>query len=516
MKDIVHLRSAQGLVVALSLANLCFLTVWRELLFAEPADSYWLPEYTATSYAAAIVNVLVLTLLLWAVPARLAGSSTPWLATLGRLLLLAVLLIPLNYLRLVLGVAENAIIWIVDHWPITLPVAAAVALSAFYAMVVHLRALTQAVAVGCVILAPFAVSNLAQAAWTAARLTSATPGEAAPPDRKAPAGPRIVWLIMDELDLRLAFLQRPAGVVLPEFDRLRGQAFFALNAHSHSKNTKQAIPSFLTQKVVALAEPRGAAALHLTFEDFENAPDEDLDDTRHYFAEAAAAGARIGLVGYYHPYCRLFWRHLASCTGFAMNTYAPESGHSLAAEALSQLVGITPFSRRFNAIHTYKAAEKEILRLVANNAVDIVYVHAPVPHGPNIWDAKTDGFTIFNTTKDGYFDNLVLADRLLGRIRGAMERADLWDRSVVLLTSDHEWRHSYLYDNRRIPKIPFLLKMPGQETALEFSAEFSPMRVTKDLLLRLQSQQLTTPEEVAYWIGHSQPRPSKPVLVRAR
>ena len=76
----------------------------------------------------------------------------------------------------------------------------------------------------------------------------------------------------------------------------------------------------------------------------------------------------------------------------------------------------------------------------------------------------------------------------------------LWDQTAVLLTSDHEWRHAYLYDNRRVRKIPFLLKMPGQENQLEFTPSFAPMRVTKDLLLGILGRDLTTPEAVAGWL----------------
>ena len=81
-----------------------------------------------------------------------------------------------------------------------------------------------------------------------------------------------------------------------------------------------------------------------------------------------------------------------------------------------------------------------------------------------------------------------------------MEQAGLWDSTVVFLTSDHEWRHVYLYDNRRVRKIPFVLKMPGQKVQFEFSPSFAPMRVTKDLLLGILDRDLVTPEAVGKWL----------------
>jgi hypothetical protein len=509
VKEAAHFRSVQGFCVALSLANLCFLSVWRELLFADTADAYWLPDYTAESYLAAIINVFSLTLILWGMIAFLFHSRAPWLDTFGRLLFLAVLLIPLNYLRLVLGVAENTIHWAKDHWLISMPGGAALTLLALYLLGFYLKQLTQAVALACLVLFPFACLNLVQAAWAAIRLSSPAVAEteAVPRKGEAAVAQRIVWLLMDELDLRLAFLQRPEGLELPEFDRLRNQAFFALNARSYSKNTEEAIPSFLLQKIVDFAKPVGAAELHINFADFENTPDGNFAQFRNFFAEAADAGARIAIIGYYHPYCRLFRQQTEYCSHYALNTFTPVASHSLIIEMWSQVLGVTPLFRRINAIITYLAISNEISLAVADPHHDLVYLHASVPHGPNIWDSKTQSFTLFNTSKEGYFENLILADKLLGQIRGSLEQADLWDRSVVLLTSDHEWRHTYLYDNQRTKKIPFVLKMPDQDTPFDFALDFVPMRITKDLLLRIQLGQITTSVDVASWLEGSLPTP---------
>ena len=70
--------------------------------------------------------------------------------------------------------------------------------------------------------------NLVQAAWSAIEFASAAPltvkSEAKP---QSEGGQRVLWLLMDELDLRLAFLERPDGIVLPELDRFQNQSVFA-------------------------------------------------------------------------------------------------------------------------------------------------------------------------------------------------------------------------------------------------------------------------------------------------
>ncbi len=486
---------------ALSLVNLCFLSVWRELLFANAADAYWIPSYTLESFIAILVNILVGTLIVYAVIRYLVPSQRPWLALCGRLFLLTLLMFPLNYARNALGVNENTIHWLKDFWWISAPVIGVLFLLGLYLLAFRLAQLVRTVAFLCLVLSPFALMNLVQAAWSAIEFASAAPltvkSEAKP---QSEGGQRVLWLLMDELDLRLAFLERPDGIVLPELDRFQNQSVFARDTISYSRSTEEAIPSFLLQKIVRRAWPTGPSNLRLSFMDFEEMPDADFSQFPNFFSEVAARGARIAILGYYHPYCRLFREEAAYCRDYAVNTYAPYATNDVFREAWSQILGITPVFRRINGVRTYVNAVEQAQRITTNASFDLVFIHASVPHGPNIWDSKTQDFTLFNTSKDGYFDNLILADRFLGTIRRSMEEAGLWDQTAVLITSDHEWRHTYLYDHQRVRKIPFILKMPRQEERLEFAPSFAPMRVTKDLLLEILERNLITPEAVAEWL----------------
>ena len=99
----LQIRTIEKPLIALSLANLCFLKIWRELLFADAADSYWLPDYTLATYIATLVNVMGLTLIIYCVIAYLFHSIRPQVSTISRLFFIAILLIPLDYVRLVLG-----------------------------------------------------------------------------------------------------------------------------------------------------------------------------------------------------------------------------------------------------------------------------------------------------------------------------------------------------------------------------------------------------------------------------
>jgi len=107
---------------------------------------------------------------------------------------------------------------------------------------------------------------------------------------------------------------------------------------------------------------------------------------------------------------------------------------------------------------------------------------------------------VLNISKHGYFGNLALADHFLGELRRAMEEAKLWDRTTILITSDHEWRFPYLYDGKRVRKVPFLLKMRSQNEQSVYETPFYPTLVAKDLLLQVLTGHLNSSREVVDWL----------------
>jgi hypothetical protein len=501
MNPAERFKSILDLLSALSLVNLCFLSVWRELLYTDVEDTYWIPSYTVESFIAILINVSVGTLIVYAVIRYLAPSQRTWLALCGRLYLLALLVFPLNYARIALDVNETTIHWLKDFWWISAPVMGVLSLLGLFLLVFRPVQIVSGLAFLCLVLSPFALMNLAQTVWSAIELASAAPlilnSEA---KSRSEGKQRVLWILMDELDLRLAFLERPDWLVLPELDRFRNQSVFARNTISYTRNTEEAIPSFLLQKIVREAQPAGPANLRLSFMNFEETPDANFSQFSNFFTEATVVGARIAILGYYHPYCRLFREEAGFCWNYALSTYTPYATNDVFREAWSQILGITPMFRRFNGIRTYVHAVEQAERITADASFDLVYIHASVPHGPNIWDSEAQDFTLFNIAEYGYFENLNLADRFLGAVRRSMEDAGLWDQTAVLLTSDHEWRHTDLYDDQQVRKIPFILKMPGQETRFDFAPSFAPMQVTKDLLLEILERNLMKPEAVFEWL----------------
>ena len=70
----------------------------------------------------------------------------------------------------------------------------------------------------------------------------------------------------------------------------------------------------------------------------------------------------------------------------------------------------------------------------------------------------------------GYFNNLALAYRFLGQLRHAMETSGAWDKSWVIISADHSWRDSRIYDGVIDLRVPFLVKAPGAGQHLNICA----------------------------------------------
>src|SRR5262249_57955272 len=87
----------------------------------------------------------------------------------------------------------------------------------------------------------------------------------APPNRPAPSLGRVVWLVFEELDQRITFEARPAGLELPELDRLRRESLYANAARPPAVTSDVTMPALITGRPVVAAAPINVRDLELTF-----------------------------------------------------------------------------------------------------------------------------------------------------------------------------------------------------------------------------------------------------------
>lgn len=506
------------LCVGVSVANILYLRVWGELIFAAPADRYWLPSFTSSSYLAAVVNVWLIGIVLGLGVVVVRASKRVWLKNAAFIAFLVLIIPPAGYLlssmRKALEIKITYVELVGNHPVVSILVGVVLAAAGLYVLIRRLRLLAKVAMVLILVLSPFALVTTVQAIW---RAVSVNGGElqasviapakpeseiARPVDVKRRDAP-VVWIIFDELDLRLAFTERPEGVHLPEFERLRQETIFVTEGASYHEATKIAIPAFLTGRDITYGEPAGPSELLLKFAaTAEDAAPVSFSAQPTIFSEVYEAGLKTAIVGIYHPYCRLFASFVMACRDFTMASALGTATPDLWREMVTQYRGLTPLPLTEHVLQVwrYQQVLNWTKRYIALGGYDLLFVHAPVPHAPYIYDRANDRLTAFDFSRLGYFANLELADKFFGEIRAEMVQAGTWDESAVIVTSDHEWRFVQHYDGVRTRKIPFLLKLPHQKHGVVYDRPLSPTRATKALITTILAGELKSSASAVEWL----------------
>ncbi|HWT03630.1 MAG TPA: sulfatase-like hydrolase/transferase [Pyrinomonadaceae bacterium] len=509
-------------LVALSLANLCFMGAWVVLLNPRHYTYYhWKYHPGFLEYAALLIDVLLLAALFW-------GAATLARRTGNRILVWAVrwafllsLIIPLNDLRqqlfdpLARG-RKSLVAALVLFSVFGLVVLAAAALKKWRLKIIR----TAYVAV--LILSPFAVVTLLQGAWLTYKYrdNAAHAADAPPAPRlNQKDAPRVVWIVFDELDQRVAFTGRAAGLELPELDRLRGQSLFATNAYPPSNQTLLSMPSLVTGKVALTAMPERPDELMIRYKgEQESVP---FSAQPNVFADARAAGFDTALVGWYHPYCRVVGKSLTSCFWEpTVDEISPLRGQPTLLKSMSNWAARSLFRipgtfRIFQPWYDSDRAEDHTLEqqhvmeratgVARDKGFGLTLLHFPVPHHPFIYDRSRGALS--SRPDNTYEGNLVLTDRVLGELRREMEAAGLWEGTTVIVSSDHWWRSPP--DGKIDRRVPFIVKLPGQQAGTTYDEEFNTV-LTRGLIRAILGGDVTSPEDAAAWLDRNRPGAERP------
>ena len=377
-------------------------------------------------YAAALLNLPLLAAFIW-VTLRWGGSiGRLVLAVAGTALLVKEFALALGHPSAEWKARTAALVdagvrgnWV---WPLA---AASLLAIAWCAWRIDRRWVSSAL----LMLSPVLFVTAGQSAWRLAALPTVAAGAMPQKASVSPrvSGPRVVWIVFDELDERIAFSQPPTGLALPSLDAFRAQSILFRHALSPSNSTDISIPTMLG----------------------------------HIFERP---GLRAGVVGWYLPYCRVYGKLLAACRDWPMNRQTNSYGSGLPAAVGNQwrsffessLYSIFGQSLAVEAhIRTIGEMDAAAASLAADPRLDLVFLHFPVPHSPYVYDAGRRQMSAANQGASGYVANLLLADRLFGHVVARLSQSGLAARTHVLVTGDHGFRRAaqlgYPPEDRHMP-----------------------------------------------------------------
>ena len=340
-------------------------------------------------------------------------------------------------------------------------------------------------------------------------------------------GPRVIWVIFDEMSQNQAFTYRPAGLALPHLDEMRSHGFYGTAAAAPGGSTEASMPALTIGEVVTAFRIAGPAQYMLRTAS-RTAPF-SWSSAQNVFDQARGLGANSALVGWFHPYGRLLNRSLVSCywanVPFLPGAEEPEAPlpliWAMGRRPLRQL-SVVPLVGHFELFSPrhLDAAERgqrflslvrHACQVVADPTIRLALLHLPVPHPPGFYDRVRGELS--TRASSTYIDNLALADRTLGDLYRAIGSAGLAGRTIVLVSADHGWRRGWragpdwtaeeeaAFGHRNNMGVPFLVRFPVDEPAVVYNRPFNTV-LTARLILDALAGRLTGSAQLSEWIEH--------------
>jgi len=147
-------------------------------------------------------------------------------------------------------------------------------------------------------------------------------------------------------------------------------------------------------------------------------------------------------------------------------------------------------------------------KTVTSSDFGLTLLHWPIPHPYGIYNRVKKNLAW--NEEGSYLDNLELVDRTLGELRSLMETAGIWQNTAVLITSDHAYRinvwksrmkseESAAVAGKEDHRVPFLLKLAGQETAVTYDPPFNTILI-HDIILALLHGKISDPDSLITWL----------------
>ena len=522
MKKFARLRD---LGVSFSLANLFFITSWKELVFVGDYHYFDPGLNPASRYLALFADVLILTVVFLGLIICSNADHSRWQRRLGHIAFLIAGILAFGPLSF------EAMSWLYPetHNYVNYPVPMVVFVLCLLISVpssLTLDAITNNLKLIALFLLPFSllilVESIKEQVFTDRSLfePSFVQNEI-PQQRQSRLHKKVVWIIFDELDLAAFAAAKHNNTPIPGFDRFGQQSVVALNAFAPNNRTQDSIPALLTGVPLEEAIPVSARDLQLYPAD-GSAPF-SFGDSDNIFATVKKLGGTSAVTGWYHPYSRVFLNQVAACfwSPQEIRTCSGASGltkcgfgyfvrglvavpgsdrifRSLAGINDGLLSESTDVQSERNEYLTGKAEE-----LIDDPRLNLLYFHFSIPHSP--WLAKTN-----LGGDENYFTSLEIADHTLAHLREKLEKAGQWDNTVVIVSSDHYFRLKTPADFVFLPederrravsdrRIPFMIKLAGQSSRIGYDPVINTV-VTKKLILDIFADKVRTPEELILWL----------------
>lgn len=483
-------EQAKDALVALSLSFLIFVRVWNALLNQNYNQFFSDIARNRYDYLAGVANTLLVAAFIFWIGTRVRRGLPESVTNAGWVAMLLGMLPLADFVRR-LAAHRFATLDLLGAWTIVSVVVLAVALGLWFR-----RWVIRWLYIGALALSPFVLIVLLNATyWGITGAVRAKKESAVIFNDPTPTKRRVIWLIFDELDQRVAFEARPSGLALPGLDRLKAASFYATAAYPPAGLTFLSIPSLLSGEIIEQASVQNRRSLLVRR--FGETQAKPFPTVTTLFNRLQAEGTRVAILGWFFPYARMFPKS-GTCysRSFAFPQTQGYTGDSIVeAMGWQYVFSFAPPLLRGRFRDVYEELHAETLRVIGSPGADFIYAHYSVPHFPGVATPLEAGTQ--KAVLDGpeaYFGNLKLVDHAVSDILDAVEKSGSAQRTTIILTADHWWRAAAMYDGNIDYRVPLLVYTPGH-TPTVFGGQINNICVN-DLVKYLLASEAVTGEQV--------------------
>lgn len=504
-------------LVVLSLTNLTLLSQWTAILAG---------NFVGRNSLIAVLFMLAVGTTIGGLSAWLLRRTTRpaagWLGRVGLVVWVAVIVgiltktslaVEISTMKFALGLKEVRLVYLA-----AIILASAIGLR-------YLRPLALVAHVAALALVPFAFLTIAQTVWYLVSPPASQPDTSMTdtPVMAANGGKnRILFMLFDEMQYSLAVTDRPAGLAMPQLDRLRAESLFATNAFPPGSMTRLSMPAMFTGRLVDNSSGPPSQQTIVTFHDGEqqrlSASDNLIKDLVHNGKTVIRLGGIFGSPG------DLGVPEDSRVVRMLMVPSSPSLGRALL-NGLRNVLESAPLGGRISPpettseINDYITNMKRFIaqaaRLAAKGDSDFTYIHFMLPHMLSAFDRVSGEFAPDTDHRD-YVANLAASDKVLGEIRQAMETAGTWDSTVVILTADHWYRTGvasgqFTSDHR----VPFVVKPAGAPYPVEFDKPFNTV-LFRAMVMAFADGEIATAQDLAMWLDSHRSFGESPLTIHLK
>ncbi len=504
-------------LVSLSLANLCFVRVWKIMLFSEECSLYARAEATTRRQMfLTLISVILFAIILFFAlflihyaPISYRDDARSLFLSMGSAVAAFQLLVSFprkakhfwqNFTNKVAGLSSlvfRRLSFI------------SISIGFLFLIVIYITLVTPLL----LTLSPLTVITFGLSIFYLIKprepFTKKTPAKiiSHPPSNK------IIWLLLDEFDQRLGFESRPFGLNLPNFDKFIESSLYATQALPPCHCTEISIPALLTGKMVNETIVSANECILCFDPPLQNKP---LTSCKTIFELAREKGFNCALSGWYHPYDRLMGDQLVACRWYdslSQENTLPKPNISYIFGLLRSLIETPRYSLFGQSIGVKKwilrwnNILRDTIEFSTRQDLDLIFLHWNIPHSPYIFDTKTKTTTLKNSPLEGYFGNLELADQGFGQLLNKLDDLGELGNTTFVISSDHWWRSAAQYDGQIDQRVPFIVKLSNSNEKYLYKKRFNTV-LTANLVLELLEKKITNVHELASWLDtHSKDIP---------